>query len=49
MPAADTFLGSCGSASKVISPLIGVISKYKYSYLIYIPNWGYKSPNWGYK
>ena len=31
--------GSWDLVSKVISPLIGVISNYKYSYLIYNPSY----------
>ena len=39
--AVDLLLGGSGDlVSKVIiSPLIGVISNYKYSYLIYNPNY----------
>ena len=36
----EGLLGGSGDlVSKVISPLIGVISNYKYSYLIYNPSY----------
>ena len=36
---AEVLRGSGDLVSKVISPLIGVISNYKYSYLIYNPSY----------
>ena len=39
-PKSPTLLGGSGDlVSKVISPLIGVISNYKYSYLSYNPSY----------
>ena len=38
--ASNSLLGGSGDlVSKVISPLVGVISNYKYSYLIYNPSY----------
>ena len=40
LPRFQSVLGGSGDlVSKVISPLIGVISNYKYSYLIYNPSY----------
>ena len=38
-PETNLLGGSGDLVSKVISPLIGVISNYKYSYLIYNPSY----------